>query len=42
VRERKKERERDPKENTLPSFMVFAFKVARDYCVNKRNLESKG
>ena len=42
-REREREREEawKPKERTLASFMVFAFKVVRDYCVNKSNLEYK-
>ena len=40
-REREREREGKPKERTMPSFMVFAFKVVRDYCVNKSNLEYK-
>ena len=40
VRERERER-RKPKENTILGFMVFAFKLVRDYCVNKSNLEYK-
>ena len=39
--ERERERGRKPKENTILSFMVFAFKLVRDYCVNKSNLEYK-
>ena len=40
VSERERER-RKPKENTILGFMVFAFKLVRDYCVNKSNLEYK-
>ena len=39
--ERERERGRKPKENTILSFMIFAFKLVRDYCVNKSNLEYK-
>ena len=42
-RERERERENGRRMNRYPkkfwSFMVFTFKVARDYCVSKNNLQ---
>ena len=41
MREEREKDRRKPKENTILGFMVFAFKLVRDYCVNKSNLEYK-